>query len=184
MSKSRKLFFLSLSIIFFFVTVDQVLKIWVKTHTIGNQPLFSIGNWFYLLFVENPGMAFGLHFGNQIGKLLLTFARIILVGGLIFYLIYIIKQKKASFFVISILSLIIAGALGNIIDCLFYGIIFNYAPFMLGNVVDMLYFPLFLLPDKVPLFGGSYFFPAVFNIADSCVTVGIFLILIFNKRFF
>ncbi len=159
-----------------------------------------LGNWFNLYFVENPGMAFGLSFGQNIGKLLLTLLRIVLVVFLCWYMHRQIKRNQMDGVVMVTFSLIIAGALGNIIDCLFYGVIFNestamtvasmfpegggYAPFLYGRVVDMIYVKLFAIPEGFPLWGGSYFFPAIFNFADSCVTVGVFLVLIFNKRIF
>jgi signal peptidase II len=143
-----------------------------------------LGNWFYFYFVENEGMAFGISFGENIGKLLLSLIRIGVAGFLIYYLFSQIKKKQADWFVVIILSLIISGALGNIIDSLFYGIFWNYAPLLYGRVVDMFYFKLFMLPNWFPLWGGEYFFPAIFNIADSCTTVGIFAIIIWNKKFF
>lgn len=184
MKKKNKFFLLSAGIIVFCVVLDQILKIWVKTHMALGEHFSVIGKWFLFLFVENEGMAFGMQFGDLTGKLILSIARVIIVGLIIAYLVVKIRQNKVNVFFVSVFSLIIAGALGNIIDSLFYGIIFDYAPFMFGKVVDMFYFPLFPIPEKFPLWGGSYFFPAIFNIADSCVTVGIFLLLIFNKRIF
>lgn len=158
------------------------------------------GDWFYLYFIENEGMAFGLSLGQNIGKLLLTVGRVLIVGFIIYYLIKLIKKDKIDWLATTVFSLIVAGAIGNIIDSMFYGIIFSestplalasafpdaggYAPFLYGKVVDMFYFPLFILPDWFPLWGGGYFFPAIFNFADSCVTVGIVLALIFYKRLF
>lgn len=167
--------------------------------TLG-QDIALIGNWFHILFIENEGMAFGISLGENIGKLCLTLFRMGVVGFLIYYLHKLIKNQIADKISTIILSLIIAGALGNIIDSLFYGIIFSestyfniatafpaeggYAPLMLGKVVDMFYFPLFLIPENFPLWGGEYFFPAIFNIADCCVTIGVVGVIIFNKRFF
>ncbi len=167
--------------------------------TIGEQ-IPVIGNWFQLYFIENEGMAFGLSFGQSIGKLILTLARIGIAGFLIYYLLKLIKNDKVGILVVIIFSLIIAGALGNILDSIFYGLIFNestpftvatcfpdgggYSKIFLGRVVDMFYLKLFYMPEWVPLWGGSYFFPAIFNVADACVTVGIVLMLIFNKRIF
>jgi signal peptidase II len=175
---------LALLIIFFFVAIDQIVKVWVKTTMSIGEYFPVLGNWFYIHFVENEGMAFGLSFGTGIGKLLLSLVRVVVVGILIYYLFSLIKKKQASWFVVVILSLIIAGALGNIIDSLFYGIIWNYAPFLYGRVVDMFYFKLFVIPDWSPLWGGSYFFPAIFNVADACTTIGIIAIIIWNKKFF
>jgi len=182
--KWNKYTILSISIILLFVVTDQFLKVWVKSNMQIGEMFSVIGNWFLFYFVENEGMAFGISFGKSLGKILLTLIRIGVVSFLIYYLIKIIKNKKADFVIVGTFSLIIAGAIGNIIDSLFYGIIYDYAPFMMGHVVDMFYFPLFKIPDWIPLWGGSHFFPAIFNIADSCVTVGVFSIIIFNKRFF
>jgi len=143
-----------------------------------------LGNWFYIYFVENEGIAFGISFGQNIGKLLLSLVRVAVVSILIYYLFSLIKKKQADWFVVVILSLIIAGALGNIIDSLFYGVIWGYAPFLYGHVVDMFYFRLFRIPDGFPLWGGEYFFPAIFNVADACTTIGIIAVLIWNKKFF
>ena len=143
-----------------------------------------LGNWFYLYFVENEGMAFGISFGENIGKLLLSLVRIVVVVFIIYYLFSLIKKKRAEWSVVIILSLIIAGALGNIIDSIFYGKIWQYAPYFYGRVVDMFYFKLFKIPDWIPLCGGDYFFPAIFNVADACTTIGIIAIIIWNKKFF
>lgn len=167
--------------------------------TIGEQ-IPVLGHWFNLYFVENEGMAFGISFGENIGKFLLTFLRIGIVGFLIYYILRMINKEKVETLVVVIFSLIVAGALGNIIDCLFYGIFFSestydtvailfpegggYGNFFLGRVVDMFYLRLFMLPEWFPLWGGSYFFPAIFNVADACVTIGIVLMLIFNKKIF
>ena len=164
------------------------------------QDIAVLGDWFHIHFIENEGMAFGISFGEQIGKLLLTSFRIIVVGGIIWYLVRHIKKGTPDTISVVTISLVIAGALGNIIDCLFYGLMFSastpvaaatlfpasggYAPFLFGRVVDMFYFPLFPIPDWFPVFGGAYFFPAIFNFADSCVTVGVVLIIIFSKRIF
>jgi signal peptidase II len=182
--KWNKYTILSISIILLFVVTDQFLKVWVKSNMQIGEMFSVIGNWFLFYFVENEGMAFGISFGKSLGKILLTLIRIGVVSFLIYYLIKIIKNKKADFVIVGTFSLIIAGAIGNIIDSLFYGIIYDYAPFMMGHVVDMFYFRLFKMPDWIPLWGGSHFFPAIFNIADSCVTIGVFSIILFNKRFF
>lgn len=159
-----------------------------------------LGNWFNLFFIENEGMAFGISLGEKFGKLLLSLLRIVVVCFLFYYIIKQIKRAKTDTITVVIFGLIIAGALGNIIDSAFYGLIFNestvfapatafpeeggYAPFLFGKVVDMFYLKLFLIPEWFPLWGGIYFFPAIFNIADACVTVGLVLLLIFNKRIF
>lgn len=182
--KWNKYTILSISIIIIFVVADQFLKVWVKSNMEIGEMFSIIGNWFYFYFVENEGMAFGISFGKSFGKILLTLIRISVVSFLIYYLLKIIKNKKADYVIAATFSLIIAGAIGNIIDSLFYGVIYDYAPFMMGHVVDMFYFPLFRMPDWIPFWGGNHFFPAIFNIADSCVTVGVFSIIFFNKRFF
>ena len=174
----------ALLIIFSLVTIDQIVKIWVKTTMSIGESFPVLGNWFYIYFVENKGIAFGLSFGENIGKLLLSLTRIGIVSVLIYYLFSLIKKKQADWTVVIILSLITAGALGNIIDSLFYGIIWNYASLFYGRVVDMFYFPLFQIPNWVPHFGGGYFFPAIFNVADSCVTIGIIAVIIWHKKFF
>jgi signal peptidase II len=198
--KKRNLTLLSFAIIILILIFDQIIKFLVKTNmTIGEQ-IPVIGNWFQLYFIENEGMAFGISFGESIGKLILSLFRVGIAGFLIYYVLRLIKNDKAELIVVIIFSLIIAGALGNILDSLFYGLIFNestpftvaslfpdgggYGKFFLGRVVDMFYLKLFRMPDWFPLWGGSYFFPAIFNVADACVTVGIILMLIFNKRIF
>jgi len=175
---------LALIIIFFFVMVDQSVKIWVKTTMSIGEAIPVWGNWFYIYFVENEGMAFGISFGEKIGKLLLSLVRIGVASFIIYYLFALIKKKQAEWLVVVILSLIIAGAIGNIIDSLLYGMIWNYAPIFYGRVVDMFYFKLFMLPKWVPLWGGTYFFPAIFNVADICTTTGIIAIIIWNKKIF
>lgn len=159
-----------------------------------------LGDWFNLYFIENSGMAFGLSWGENFGKLALSLFRIALTIFLCWYTHKLIKSKQMDNLMLAVFCLIIAGALGNILDSLFYGIIFSasspffcatlfpegggYAPFFYGKVVDMFYVKLFPIPEGFPLWGGSYFFPAIFNIADSCITIGVFMVLIFSKRFF
>lgn len=172
-------------------------------HLDESIPVF--GNWFYIHFIENPGMAFGFEFGGTTGKLLLSIFRIVAVIFISFYLRNLIKQRAMRGLIICV-SLVLAGAAGNIIDSAFYGLIFSeslpyssqvatmfpagggYSGFLHGKVVDMLYFPLINTqwPEWIPYFGGSRlrFFRPVFNIADSAITVGMILILINQKRFF
>ena len=181
------------------ILVDQIIKFWVKTHLAVGQTVPLLGQWFNLHFVENEGMAFGISFGQQIGKFVLSLVRIVLVGLLCWYFAVFVKRGKMDGVVLTIFCLVIAGAIGNIIDSMFYGIFFTesnflqvaewspghgYAPFFFGKVVDMFYLKLFPIPEKFPLWGGSWFFPAIFNFADACITVGIFLAIIFNKRIF
>ncbi len=184
MSKTKKLALLSTIIVLFFVVADQILKIWVKTNMELYEVIPLIGKSVLLYFVENEGMAFGLSLGEGFGKLILSLSRVVILAFIIYYLTQLIKKQKATIFVTTVFSLIIAGALGNLIDGMFYGIIFDYSPFMYGKVVDMFYCPLFLLPDWVPLWGGTHFFPAIFNIADCCITIGLFTVLFFHKHFF
>ena len=165
--------------------------------TIGES--FSVlGDWFQIYFIENNGMAFGWELGAQYGKMALSIFRLIAVA-LLFYLIYYLAKKKVKFGPLLGISLITAGALGNIIDGMFYGMIFSestftqvatlfpegggYAGFMQGKVVDMLYFPLFTFPEWVPFLGGQIFFSPIFNIADSAITIGFLYLLIFQWNF-
>ena len=191
------------------VVIDQVVKVLVKTHMSIGESLTVFPDWFQILFIENKGMAFGMSFGGVIGKYALTAFRIVLFCFLTWWISQLLKRgtaedKKAGaekrtpvpMGVLVGLTMITAGALGNIFDCLFYGLIFtesapglvatwgHYAPFMQGKVVDMFYFPLWTWPDWVPLVGGDIFFEPVFNFADSCVTVGAIYLLLFQWRFF
>ncbi len=198
-NKNKKYTAIFCGIVVVLIFIDQILKFWIKTHMSLGSTIPLLGNWFNLHFVENEGMAFGISFGQQIGKLSLSILRLILVGLLVWYFFRRLRDDKIDGIVLTIFCLVVAGALGNIIDSLFYGLCFTessyfniaqwspgngYAPFFFGKVVDMFYLRLFPIPDKFPIWGGSYFFPAVFNFADSCITIGIFLALIFNKKIF
>lgn len=177
------------------VIIDQLIKIWVKTSfTLGGE--IRIFDWFRLLFVENKGMAFGMAFGGWVGKLCLSLFRIVLFGAMVWYINHLLKSKNTPTGVVVGLTLIAAGALGNIIDCWFYGLIFSestvttvahfgdgYAPFLFGKVVDMFYFPLFEIKNAAGKVVFSFFDP-VFNFADSCVTVGAFYLILFQYKFF
>ena len=183
---------------------DQVSKILVKTHMHIGESKPVCGNWFQILFVENPGMAFGLQFGGDFGKYFLTTLRIALFAFLLYYIIHLLKKKDAPIGVLLGLTAIMVGALGNIIDCLFYGLIFEpstythvanftpfgkgYGKFFLGKVVDMLYFPIIntTYPSWFPFKAGEefIFFRPIFNIADSCITVGALYLLIFKWKYF
>lgn len=185
-------------IIFFIIIVDQVVKFYVKTHFFLGESV-DVTSWFKLLFVENNGMAFGMEFGS---KLFLTLLRIVVVGFFIYYMLRIRKNPKLKWGYMVCLALIVAGAAGNIIDCLFYGLIFNnplppevaqlfpadggYASLFHGKVVDMLYFPLFSFfwPDWMPFVGGErfLFFQPVFNIADAAISVGIIALILFYSN--
>lgn len=186
------------AIILTVIILDQILKIWVKTHFYLNEDL-EITSWFHLHFIENNGMAFGMEFGP---KIFLTIFRLVLAGALIWVLVRIkgMAAVKTGFLVC--LALIIAGAIGNIIDCVFYGVIFNnpmppevaqmfpadggYATLFHGRVVDMLYFPLFSFtwPGWMPGVGGQefLFFQPVFNLADAAISCGMIAVLIFYPR--
>lgn len=160
------------------VLVDQVIKVLVKTNMDLGQQIYLIGDWCRLCFVENKGMAFGMAFGGNVGKFLLSLFRICLSGVLIWWIHSLIKKGNTPTGVLVGLTLITAGAIGNIIDCLFYGLIWGYAPFMFGKVVDMFYFPIITKGEEV------IFFSPVFNFADSCVTIGAFYLLLFQWKFF
>jgi len=183
--------------------LDQVLKFWIKTHMTIGEEIHVMGNWFILHFTENEGMAFGITFGGQAGKLMLSIFRIIAVVIIGFY-IYRLHKRKAHQGLIITFSLIMAGALGNILDSAIYGLIFSqstyhtvatlfppeggYGSFLHGKVVDMLYFPVIdtRLPEWMPIRGGQQFifFRPVFNIADSAISTGVILLIIFQKRFY
>lgn len=192
------------------IVIDQVVKIWVKTHMFLGESSYI--NWDFgirqaqLLFTENPGMAFGWALPGNGGKIALSIFRILAIAGMIYYILWAVKNRKPHKGFITCMSMILAGAIGNMIDCMFYGMVFSqsgysansvaefmpamggYAPFLQGKVVDMLYFPIIdaYWPDWMPFVGGNHFtfFSPIFNIADSAVTVGVALILIFQKRYF
>lgn len=205
-----KKFRIPLITIFSVLIIDQFVKIFIKL----NYPLGEVGrlgNWCIIHFTENPGMAFGYEFGGQIGKLILSIFRIAACIGGIIYIRHIILKKEHPGFIFSV-SLILAGAIGNILDSAFYGLIFDrgttlntefneylpydgiakltshgYAPSMFGCVVDMFYFPLIngRFPDWVPFWGGEdfQFFRPIFNFADASISVGVGLIILFQKNF-
>ena len=190
-----------LVIILLVLFADQGLKIWIKTHMYLSEEFPVLGDWFYIHFVENKGMAFGMEFGGDWGKLALSLFRIVAVCGIGYYL-YNLPKTSHKGLRISI-ALIFAGAVGNIIDSAFYGLIFNesfnqvasfmpdeggYAAFLHGWVVDMFWFPLMEgnFPDWFPVWGGEHFmfFRPVFNLADASISIGISMIFLFQKRFF
>lgn len=193
------------------IILDQALKIYIKTNYLLNTHTTVFNDWFHLYFVENPGMAYGMKFGGEIGKMALTLFRLAAVIFGTWYLAKIAGEKRPKGFFICA-ALIYAGALGNLIDSCFYGLIFDkgmvynpafgdymgyqglaqfstpgYSTFLKGNVVDMLYFPLIRghFPDWFPVWGGEEFefFRPIFNIADASISVGVFALLIFQKRF-
>ena len=178
---------------------DQLLKFWIKLNLqLGEE--IQIADWFIIHFTENPGMAFGLELGGSYGKLFLSLFRMVAVVGIFFWLRSLIRQNAGALSVASV-SLILAGALGNIIDSAFYGMIFSeslgsaatlfpeeggYGSFLHGRVVDMFYFPLYkgYLPDWLPIWGGDYFifFRPIFNLADASISVGVALMLLFQRK--
>jgi signal peptidase II len=192
-----------LIIVFLVLLIDQTLKIWIKTHMYIGEEVRVMGDWFIIHFTENNGMAFGMEFAGEFGKLALSLFRIIAIILIGFYLVKITREKAHPGLIISI-SLIFAGAFGNIIDSAFYGLIFSesayyhtatlfpshggYSTFLHGKVVDMLYFPILQghYPDWFPFRASEefIFFRPVFNIADSSITIGVFMLIIFQRRFF
>ncbi|MGH1339673.1 MAG: lipoprotein signal peptidase [Aureispira sp.] len=194
----------TLLLIFIVLLLDQVLKIWVKL----NMPLddyFTIlgQDWFHIHFIENPGMAFGIEWGGAYGKLALSLFRIVAISCIGVMLFRLVRQE-ASYIVLTSITLIFAGAVGNILDSVFYGVIFSastplevatfmsdaggYAPVLYGRVVDMFYFPLIdsTFPEWFPFWGGRplRFFEFIFNIADAAVFIGTAIIFVFYKHFF
>ncbi|MBQ4279392.1 MAG: lipoprotein signal peptidase [Rikenellaceae bacterium] len=185
------------------LVVDQVVKILVKTHMALNEYITVFPDWFFIRFIENPGAAFGFELGGGYGKLALSLFRIVAVVALCWYLRHL-ARKKAPAGVMAGFSLVLAGALGNIIDSAFYGLIFSestyttvatmfppgggYAGFLHGRVVDMLYFPIFsgVYPAWLPGVGGEpfTFFSPIFNLADSYITIGVIYLLLFQRRYF
>ena len=186
LSKGKKLIILGIAMI----VIDQIIKVLVKTNMDLGESINVIGDWFRLNFVLNDGMAFGMAFGGVAGKLILSLFRIALSAGLIWWISKLYKKQDTPTGVLVGLTLITAGAIGNIIDCFFYGLIWPETPmagapfaFMFGQVVDMFYFPLF--DYKLPWMDyPRTFFGAVFNFADSCVTCGAIYLLLFQYKFF
>nr|WP_297309502.1 lipoprotein signal peptidase [uncultured Flavobacterium sp.] len=190
----------SILFVILILVIDQVSKIYIKTNFVLNEEVF-VFDWFRIHFIENDGMAWGVELPGNYGKLFLTFFRILAVGGIFWWMKDAIEKKSSNILVVSI-ALILAGALGNIIDCVFYGVIFNssvnevatlfsndpYGTWFQGEVVDMFYFPIWrgYLPEWLPIWGGDYFtfFNAIFNVADAAISVGVALLIIFNKKVF
>lgn len=196
------LFKKSVALIVVLLILDQVIKVWIKTHLMLGEEFSVFGDWFLIHFIENNGMAFGMELEGEWGKILLSLFRIFAVCGIGWYL-YDISTKKAPLGLVISIVLIFSGAMGNIIDSAFYGLVFNdsyyqvstfmpdaggYSSFLHGKVVDMLYFPLLegRFPDWLPMWGGKHyiFFRPVFNIADSYITIGVTSILLFQRKYF
>ena len=185
------------------LAVDQIVKIWIKTHFALDESVTVFPNWFFIRFIENPGAAFGFELGGSYGKLILSIFRLVAIGALGYYIHHLLR-KKAPTGVLVGFSLIFAGALGNVIDSAFYGLLFSestftapatflpegggYAGFLHGKVVDMLFFPLFrgTYPSWIPGIGGEsfLFFSPIFNLADSYITLGVLYMLLFQRKFF
>lgn len=198
-----KKFKLPLITIFLVLFIDQFIKLYIKSHYPTGEVCRIIGDWSRITFTENPGMAFGLEFGGNYGKLALSLFRIIAVGVGIIYIKKIVAEKENKVFIVCV-SLILAGALGNILDSAFYGMMFSastdydvaqfiginggYAGFLQGHVVDMFYFPIYegRFPTWLPIWGGEHFefFNAIFNFADMAISFGVGIILVFQKYLF
>ncbi|NCD68707.1 lipoprotein signal peptidase [Mucilaginibacter agri] len=169
------------------ILVDQAVKIWVHSHMYLGERIEFLGSRGMLLYTENNGMAFGWELGGQLGKLALTLFRIGAVVGIGYGLVYLIKHKYHRGLIMN-MALIFAGAVGNIIDSTVYGMIYGYAPVFQGRVVDMFYFPIIrgTFPSWVPIWAGQdfEFFRPIFNVADSAISVGVIMILLYQKRYF
>lgn len=190
-------------LIFLVLMADQILKVWIKLNMSLGQEYRILGNWFIIHFTENNGMAFGFELGGEAGKLALSLIRILAVSGIGYGLVYLIKKKYHRGLILNV-SLVFAGALGNIIDSTFYGKLFSestyfskaqflpaqggYAGLFHGKVVDMFYFPIIQghYPSWFPFWANQpfVFFQPVFNLADVSISVGVILIMIFQKRYF
>lgn len=188
-------------IVFLVLLIDQISKIYIKTNfTLGEE--IYVFEWFRIHFIENNGMAWGVEFGGRTGKLFLTLFRLIAISAIGYWLYDSIRKQQHQLLIIAV-SLIFAGAIGNIIDSIFYGVLFTnsnagmvatfaenggYNTIFHGKVVDMFYFPIWsgYLPEWLPFWGGNYFtfFNAIFNVADSAITIGVAILILFNKTVF
>lgn len=190
----------SVILIILILLIDQISKIYIKTHFLYGEEVV-VFDWFRIHFIENNGMAWGAEFGGKAGKLFLTIFRLFAITGIGYWLYKSIKSNAHTILVVAI-SFIFAGAMGNIIDSVFYGVIFDtpnngvatlfaeepYGNLFFGKVVDMLYFPIWSgdLPEWLPIWGGKpfTFFNAIFNVADSAISAGVALLIVFNKKAF
>ena len=188
---------MAILVVFAVLLIDQIIKIWVKTSMTLHESI-HVTDWFYITFIENNGMAFGMQLGS---KIILSLFRIIAISALGYYIWLEVKRQAKTGYIVC-LSLVLAGAAGNLIDCMFYGLMFNasspyylsyfvpfgtgYAPFLMGKVVDMFYFPLIETewPTWMPFVGGGHFvfFSPVFNFADSCISVSVVWLLLFYRE--
>lgn len=199
----KKSAIVSIAVIAAVLLIDQIIKVWIKTHMMLGDEFNIAGDWFIIHFVENNGMAFGMELGGGWGKLFLSVFRIAAVFAIGYYLVGLCRKATVNIGLIASISLVFAGAIGNILDSIFYGVLFDsslgqiatflpdgggYSSWLHGKVVDMFYFPLFsgTFPNWVPIWGGDFFlfFRPVFNFADASISVGIAIILLFQKRFF
>jgi len=190
----------SLFIIILILLIDQISKIYVKTNFLYGEEVV-VFDWFRFHFIENNGMAWGAEFGGKAGKLFLTIFRLFAISGIGYWLYKSVKNNAHTILVVAI-ALIFAGAMGNIIDSVFYGVLFDtpnnatatlfsdqpYGKLFFGKVVDMLYFPIWSgdLPSWIPYFGGKpfTFFNAIFNVADTAISTGVGMLIVFNKKAF
>lgn len=187
---------LAIGLVAAILIIDQIIKIMVKTTMVVGEDIPVLGDWFHLHFIENEGFAFGMALGGFVGKILLSLFRIVASGLIVWYIVKLIKRGVRTSY-LTCLALILAGAVGNLIDSCCYGLIFDdpyyevaalfppeggYAPFLHGKVVDMFYFPLFELdwPSWIPVIGGKHFefFSAIFNFADAAITIGVIWLIV------